>query len=230
MNEHEEEGFGLSIGDVMSALLLIIILLMMTVIQQLTVQMDKSSQFVTKQEMLRDALRVEFGADTSELFMHIAPDGEIQFIPPEGTVLFSQRKAQLDPRFKNILRRFFPRYLRTLDGLDFKDEVREIRIEGHTDPSTSGDDPYLDNIAFSQNRSYRVLKFILKDNQTKRGLDSLGLGDLSWFKERTVPMGFGLNKLVYLEGQAEIEIDSIASRRVTFRPLIDFERYMYLQD
>ena len=37
---HEEEGFGLSIGDVMSALLLIIILLMMNIVYKLSEEVD----------------------------------------------------------------------------------------------------------------------------------------------------------------------------------------------
>ena len=57
---HEEEGFGLSIGDVMSALLLIIILLMMNIVYKLSEEVDKSSQFDKLQEQLYLALEDEF--------------------------------------------------------------------------------------------------------------------------------------------------------------------------
>ena len=43
MSDYEEEGFGLSIGDVMSALLLIIILVMLAIVMQLKEETDMLS-------------------------------------------------------------------------------------------------------------------------------------------------------------------------------------------
>ena len=89
-----------------------------------------------------------------------------------------------------------------------------------------GSDPYLDNIATSQLRSYEVLRFILNDAQTIEVIDSLGLpSEMIWFKKKTVPMGFGPTKLEYADSARTI-IDSVRSRRVCFRPLIDYELYM----
>lgn len=228
MSDYEEEGFGLSIGDVMSALLLIIILVMLAIVMQLKEETDLSSRFMQRQKELSDALKAEFGPDTLQLHMEIEEDGEVQFIPPDGQVLFAKTENKPDDRFKEILREFFPRYLKTLKGYSHQNEIREIRLEGHTDPSTRGNDPYLDNIATSQLRSYEVLRFILNDSQTETVIDSAGLkSELPWFKEKTVPMGFGPTKLIYKRSDST-KIDSDRSRRVCFRPLIDFEPYMKL--
>ena len=228
MNDYEEEGFGLSIGDVMSALLMIIILVMLAIVMQLKEETNLSSRFMERQKELSDALKAEFGPDTVELEMHIAQDGEVQFIPPDGQVLFGSTLNKPDERFKEVLREFFPRYIKTLRSYNHQEEIREIRLEGHTDPSTRGRDPYLDNIATSQLRSYEVLRFILNDPQTINVVDSLGLqSELPWFQEKTVPMGFGPTKLQYVDSSRTI-FDSVRCRRVCFRPLIDFEPYMKL--
>lgn len=225
---HDEEGFGLSIGDVMSALLLIIILLMMTMLQQLKEQIDRSSEFEEKQEELYEALHAEFSADLDRLNMRIEGDGEIRFVNPE--ILFDAAGGtRVKPEFKTVLREFFPRYLRVLSNQEFKEEIREIRIEGHTDTTSSGSgDPYLNNLSVSQTRSYRVLKFLLEDDQIKRTLDSLEIRELPWFREKTVGMGFSFNKLLTTVQDGDTILDMDGSRRVSFRPLIDFERYMYL--
>lgn len=227
MNEYEEEGFGLSIGDVMSALLLIIILVMLAIVMQLKEETDLSSQFEKRQRELSEALKVEFGADTTDLWMHIRNDGEIEFIPPQTVVLFDERDVKPLPKFQGILREFFPRYLRALNGYEHYDEIREIRVEGHTD-TIAKKDPYLTNIRWSQDRSYEVLKFVLRDAQIVQTLDSMNMeSQVDWFQKRTVPMGFGLNKLIYKDAAKSI-VDMDRSRRVCFRPLIDFEPYMKL--
>lgn len=227
MNEYEEEGFGLSIGDVMSALLLIIILVMLAIVMQLKEETDLSSQFEKRQRELSEALKVEFGADTTNLWMHIRDDGEIEFIPPQPLVLFKEKEVEPRPKFQLILREFFPRYLKALNGYEHYEEIREIRVEGHTD-TIAQKDPYLTNIRWSQERSYEVLKFVLRDSQIVLALDSMEMeSQAQWFQKRTVPMGFGLNKLIYKDASKSV-VDMDRSRRVCFRPLIDFEPYMKL--
>ena len=51
---------------------------------------------------------------------------------------------------------------------------------------------------------------------------------MSWFKDRTVAMGFSSSQLVYLPQQDSTQApreDKLRSRRVSFRPLIDFEKF-----
>jgi hypothetical protein len=75
-----------------------------------------------------------------------------------------------------------------------------------------------------------VLKFLLEDDQVKGALDSLEIRELPWFREKTVGMGFSFNKLLTTVQDGDTILDMDGSRRVSFRPLIDFERYMYLSE
>jgi len=223
---HEEEGFGLSIGDVMSALLLIIILLMMNIVYKLSEEVDKSSQFDKLQEQLYLALEDEFEADLERLHMEIDSSGVVNFVNPN--VLFESNRAQIRPGFASVLREFFPRYLDVLTGEQFRSDLREIRIEGHTSSDGPTKNPYLYNLQLSQSRSFNVLQFVLSDSLLFQRMGPVQKGEMSWFKDRTVAMGFSSSQLVYAVSadstKAPVE-DKLRSRRVSFRPLIDFEKF-----
>ena len=223
---HEEEGFGLSIGDVMSALLLIIILLMMNIVYKLSEEVDKSSQFDKLQEQLYLALEDEFEEDLERLYMEIDSSGVVNFVNP--SVLFESNRAQIRPGFAGVLREFFPRYLDVLTGDQFRSDLREIRIEGHTSSDGPTQNPYLYNLQLSQSRSFNVLQFVLSDSLLFQGMNPEQTGEMSWFKDRTVAMGFSSSQLVYLPQRDSTQApreDKLRSRRVSFRPLIDFEKF-----
>ena len=52
----------------------------------------------------------------------------LTFQGPE--VLFDTGKADLKPRFKQILQDFFPRYVKIITSPKYKNSIQEIRIEG----------------------------------------------------------------------------------------------------
>ena len=51
----------------------------------------------------------------------------------EPAMLFDNNKAVLKPLFKEILDDFFPRYIKVLNRPEYKENIVEIRIEGHND-------------------------------------------------------------------------------------------------
>ena len=50
----------------------------------------------------------------------------------EPIIFFNRGSATLKEEFKVILNDFFPRYLKILTSDKYRDDVEEIRIEGHT--------------------------------------------------------------------------------------------------
>jgi outer membrane protein OmpA-like peptidoglycan-associated protein len=218
---NEEAEYGLSIGDVMSALLLIIILVMMNALSTLREESDKANEFDEKRKSLYRALHAEFVNDFVALNMQVdTVNGVIEFSNPD--VLFEQGKSQVKPEFKAILQKFYPRYIKVLVNPEFKPFIREIRIEGHTSSewansfNTPDDVAYLKNLELSQVRSYEVLNYLLQlpDVHNAR----------IWFRNNTAAMGYSSSKLIF-DQKSKLE-DKQKSRRVSFRALLDYEQFM----
>jgi len=85
----------------------------------------------------------------------------VVFSSPE--VLFAVNKSEINGAFKKILQDFFPRYLKILSEHEYKAEIEELRVEGHTSKTWKNaltqKELYLKNMQLSQNRAYRVLSF-----------------------------------------------------------------------
>lgn len=86
----------------------------------------------------------------------------IRFEDPE--ILFQVGSAELNQHFKNILDNFFPRFIQILTDPKYKNEIEEIRIEGHTSSEWSGENSpyqaYFNNMELSQDRTHNVLIYI----------------------------------------------------------------------
>lgn len=216
----EEAQYGLSIGDVMSALLLIIILVMMNALSTLREESDKANEFDAKRKDLNQTLYAEFKDDFKRLFLEVDTiNGVIQFSSPD--VLFKQGKASVKPEFADILTEFYPRYLKILNDPEFKPFIREIRVEGHTSKEwetkgkTTTEQAYLNNLELSQLRSFEVLNLLLQlpDDDARK----------AWFRDKAAAMGYSSSKLILTPAGAE---DKERSRRVSFRALLDYEKFM----
>ena len=77
-------------------------------------------------------------------------------------MLFSSGSAELQPKFKEILNDFFPRYVAILSNEKYVNDIEEIRIEGHTSSEWRVEVPaeqaYFNNMELSQNRTRKVLE------------------------------------------------------------------------
>ena len=107
----------------------------------LTEQTESVDNIVTVwkdlEEAIYQALLEEFRDDLPRWQAEIERETlTIRFLAPR--IFFEQDSAELKPRFEMILLDFFPRYIRVLhdgttdDGVRFSDNIREVRIEGHT--------------------------------------------------------------------------------------------------
>jgi outer membrane protein OmpA-like peptidoglycan-associated protein len=170
----DENPFALSIGDLMAALMLIFVLLLGATLLRLeeshkveiaradTIQ-DITRGYDAVQKKLHEALDKEFKDDLPNWSAVLEPDLTIRFKSPE--VLFEQGRSEVKDKFSQILKSFFPRYIKILQQPEFKSNITEIRIEGHTstewDGSTDANTAYFHNMELSQDRSRSVLKYSL---------------------------------------------------------------------
>ncbi|MDR2409297.1 MAG: OmpA family protein [Bacteroidales bacterium] len=136
----------------------------------------------------------------------------IRFESPE--VLFSSGSSELQVKFQNILNDFFPRYILILTSEKYKNDIEEIRIEGHTSSEWSfdvpEDDAYFYNMELSQDRTRKVLEFVLKNQKENK----------DWIRQRLTANGLSSSKLIF---DYEKE-DKEKSRRVEFRVRTNAEK------
>ncbi|MDE6958446.1 MAG: hypothetical protein K2O80_02680, partial [Helicobacter apodemus] len=82
------------------------------------------------QVKLYNDLIAEFSNNLEEWNAEIDTDNTVRFREPD--ILFDQGQKVVKIRFKEILDDFFPRYIKILSQEKYKDDIEEIRIEGHT--------------------------------------------------------------------------------------------------
>lgn len=216
--EEKANPFGLSIGDLMAALLLLFVLLLMGVLLQLKEQVEKQDNVVAKfdnlNDKLYDDLLDEFKDDLKDWHATIDTTLSIRFEEP--SLLFNNNKAILKDTFELILNNFFPRYLSVIQKEEYKDEISEIRIEGHTSSKGLGtrDESYLSNLELSQMRAKNTLAYLF----TIRSISEV---QKAWCIKRLTANGLSWSKLIYKTNGKE---DTERSRRVEFRVRIDAEK------
>jgi outer membrane protein OmpA-like peptidoglycan-associated protein len=162
------------LSDLMAGLMMIFMLVAVVLLAQVEADKDRSEQ---RQRMMRNVAQTyydirselyndlyhEFAADLPRWKATLGQDLSIRFDEPE--VLFDTGKSDLKPQFENILSDFFPRYVRIIDSEKYRNNIEEIRIEGHTSTMWSSqistDDAYFHNMELSQSRTRSTLEFVL---------------------------------------------------------------------
>ena len=85
----------------------------------------------------------------------------------EPDVLFQVGSADVSSRFQDILGDFFPRYIRIIASDAYRENVEEIRIEGHTSSEwlihVTQNDAYFFNMKLSQDRTRSVLHYVRRE-------------------------------------------------------------------
>lgn len=156
----------ISIADLMAGLMMIFLLLAVWHSAQITERAEEVSTIVEEWQDLEEAiyfaLAEEFKEDLPRWQAEIERETlTIRFREPK--VFFKQNSAELQPRFKTIIQDFFPRYIRVLrDG--FANNIREVRIEGHTSSEfggLSGRDAFIENMRLSQARTRATMEYAI---------------------------------------------------------------------
>ena len=209
----------MSYSDIMSGLMLVFLFLLIAIICE--VPEDQSYKIADNYEFMKDDLYKElyreFRYDLPK--WHAEIDRKtliISFNEPE--ILFQRGKDELKLHFKEILDNFYPRYIRILSKRQFKSNISEIRVEGHTSSEwnfqSTDYEAYINNMTLSQKRTARVLNYLLNLNN---------IPNYRWARDRVISVGYSSSKIKLLANRE----DQDASRRVEFRVVTNAEEKLY---
>lgn len=197
----------MSISDMMSGLMLVFLFIAISFMVKIESQKQKMQDVALEYRdikvNLNEALYGEFEEDLKRWNASITKDNRVVFSSPE--VLFDISSSDIKDEFKLVLEDFFARYVKVLTSKEYKDEIYELRVEGHTSKSWKGansaDEIYLNNMKLSQDRAYSVLKYChsLKDEAIQK--------NKNWLEKH-----LRANGMAFSEIKSEDE-----SRRVEFR-------------
>jgi len=200
--DEPQNPFALSIGDLMAALLLIFVLLLSATLLNLQERAEMAENYKDVKKEIYDELIKEFKDDLKDWNANIdEKDLLIRFSGPR--VEFDFGKSEVKPQFKEILSDFFPRYVRIITLPKFKDNIEEIRIEGHTDNKGT----YFNNMELSQNRTRSVLNFVLENTNYEPS-------EKSWIQLNLTANGLSYSKPI---ADNDTEQGQKKNRRVEFR-------------
>jgi len=216
----EAESEWVSISDLMSVLMIIFLFIAVSYMHNVQQnQLNIKKVAVAYQELQTDLyldLWEEFKDDLPNWKAVIEKDTlTVRFEEPE--VLFAIGSSELSDKFKLILEDFFPRYVRIISSGKYRNNIEEIRIEGHTSSEWNGEsqemEAYFNNMRLSQNRTRSVLKYCLSL------VDDPGI--LKWSKQFISANGLSSSQLIRDKNGTE---DKQKSRRVEFRTKTNAEK------
>ncbi len=208
----EENVFSLSTGDLMAGLLFIFILLLMGALLQVQEKAEQDEEIVKRYDQIKTQLYIDLQEEFKEdlTVWRAMIDSTLCIRFQEPSMLFDEGLDVLKPNFKVILDDFFPRYIAVLSRPQYKDNIEEIRIEGHTN-SNGG---YYSNMKLSQDRTRAVLKYcfsLMKED------------DVNWLRGLVTANGLSSSHLIYTKSGEE---DKNLSRRVEFRVRTNAEKQL----
>ena len=209
--ECEENAFSLSTGDLMAGLLFIFVLLLMGALLQVQEKAEQDEEIVKRYDQIKTQLYIDLQDEFKEdlTVWRATIDSSLCIRFQEPSMLFDLDKAYLKPKFKEILNDFFPRYIKVLNREEYRDNIVEIRIEGHTD----SDGEYFHNMELSQNRTRTVLQYCF-------GL--MDEDEAIWAKSLITANGLSSSQPIIING---VE-DKGLSRRVEFRVRTNAEKQL----
>ena len=214
---NNEESHWISMSDLMAGLMMVFLFISIAYMRHAQIERDKIKEVaVTYQNIqvaLYENLQQEF-ADDLPLWDAEIDQSTLEFRFKSPEVLFDVGKNSLKEEFKHILDDFFPRYLSVIGK--FKDNISEIRIEGHTSSAwnrfVSADEAYFHNMELSQGRTRSVLEYVYLLPKVTT--------DRSWIKSKFAAVGLSSSQLVF---DAQGLEDDQRSRRVSFKVMTNAE-------
>jgi len=213
----------ISISDMMAGLMMVFMLIAIGFMWQIEEEKDAIAQIAVAYDRskltLNQALVGEFEPDLQRWGAEILDDNTVRFKEPD--ILFAVNSASLKDGFRAVLKDFFPRYVSILLRDEFREDVAEIRIEGHTSSdwvgASSRAESYVKNARLSQDRSFSVLDYVF--NMSAR--EDV---EREWLVAVLRANGLSFAKPVLNPDGSE---NSERSRRVEFRVLTKTEDKIY---
>ena len=216
--EHDTEEHWIAVSDLMSGLMLLFLLVAVMYLVIVERKNDEIERVVVLYEDLRDELyadlMAEFDADLPRWGAQLDSDLRLRFTNTD--LLFEEGESDLKSEFASILQDFFPRYLAILTADRYRDDILEVRIEGHTSSAwaraVTSDEAYMRNMALSQERTRSTLGFLL-------GLTSVAY-EKDWLRAKLTANGLSSSQTILDAVGVE---DEQRSRRVEFVVVTDAE-------
>lgn len=217
--EEKNNQFDLSTGDLMASLLMVFVLCLIGTMLQLQEEFDDKSKVAERYKELQTQIYIdlqeEFKDDLKDWGAEIDKE-QLIFRFTEPDILFNVGRSEVKHEFKDILKSFFPRYIKVLNSDKYKDHIEEIRVEGHTSSEgqngMSDEKAYFYNMKLSQDRTRSVLSFVL---------ELLDSNVYQWTKLRTTANGLSSVKPI---AENDTEANRKLNRRVEFRIKTDAEK------
>ncbi len=168
---------------------------------------EELQEIIEKKANLLDDLAAAYEA--SGLNVQINREtGEIEL---DSTILFAVNEFEVSAEGKEFLKKFVDVYTSVVFDEKYEGFVSMVMIEGHTDTNGS----YERNLQLSQDRADSVMTFC---TSAESGLDG---ADIEALKASAKAVGYSYDKPVY---DAEGNVDMDASRRVSFRFIINLDK------
>lgn len=207
--EQSKQAYWIPLADLMTGLMMIFMLITAVYIQYVerttTLVLDEFKDVKSNMQL---ALQSEFKESFKQWDAELLGDMTIRFNNPN--VQFAIQSAELRPEFQNLLRDFFPRYMKIIRSEKFKNSIKEIRIEGHTSKfwkDTTPSDAYFLNMGLSQERTRSTLKFIMQMPELRN--------DEEWFRRHITANGLSSSQPI-IKNPSSIKEDEL-NQRVEFR-------------
>ena len=201
----KEEDDWISISDMMAVLMVIFLFIAIVYMQQV---LEQSKIIEVIESRIYKALNQEF-QDDFEDWNAILERKNLTISFQEPGVYFDTGSCTPKEKFVVILNSFLPRYLDVLEK--FKEEIEEIRIEGHTssryEAAETVDEAYIKNMDLSQCRTREVLSYLLQHPGVQV--------NKPWSKDKITANGLSSSKII-IDPTTGVE-DEAKSKRVNFR-------------
>ena len=208
MPEQETEEHWVSISDVMTGLMVIFLFIAISYMVNANNKTDRIRAMRDNIEQLLHAytnlqvdlskeLQTEFEgtpAKRQQFQMKWQGHLDIATLSIHFKKPFTQGEATVPNAFKNVLHDFFPRYIAILTKSKYRNDIAEIRIEGHTSSEwfdqITGNEAYIKNMELSQNRARNVLDYVLRIAHSKVVLNR------AWLRKNLTANGLSSSQLI----------------------------------
>ncbi|WP_292254623.1 OmpA family protein [Marinospirillum sp.] len=212
----EEGAHWISVSDLMAGLMMVFLLVavvFMVIVQKESERMREVAEvYLDLREALYKDLMNEFETDLPRWGAQLTPDLVITF--QDSGVLFELGSARLRPAFEAIMADFFPRYVRVITSERYREDIEEVRIEGHTSSdwtnARNANEAYINNMRLSQERTRSSLEYVISLDQVSH--------EQAWLKRNLTANGLSSSHpILNADGSENPEL----SRRVEFRVRTD---------
>lgn len=212
----------MSVSDLMTGLM--VIFLFIAIAYMIRVRDDISKYTDTKDEIYNNLKNKFSDVEMANGVVSVNPDLSMRFL--QATTQFASGQRTLPPAFELTLDSVMPKYLDVLVNLNdtLKAQLKEIRIEGHTDDigiPLVHKDPYRANLILSQERARNVLFHILDIIEQSNYAEE----DKLLLQHLLTANGYSFNRALDSSGNeifgSDRAIDKNKSRRVEIRIITD---------